>query len=436
MHHVIHNVQFFDGYGLRLGNVEVQDGRIAAVDSDRQTGNDIDGTGKFLFPGLVDMHTHITPASARHYLASGVTTVRNTAGNFEIIKAMDRIAPAVHATYRMIDGDPGLWGPTSYGNISTNDAEEARRGVDELHAQGAGFVKVYGNIQEDVLAAVVEQAHGYRLPVAADFIHSKMIDGVKAARVGIDWLEHASGILQSLYPAFHSQLSDEEFEAVAAEPLDEERLDEVLGMLLDADVKLVPTLTLYRHLAEGKQFAASAIAASKQLSMLEMDDNFEIKAQFESIAPHVTKEMQRREKWAYEKVGVIAQRYMDIGGEIYIGTDAPAGIWNYPGISLIEEMLEFEALGLPRNDVIRKATEEACASIGYENKGRIARGYDADLVLLDKNPLDDLTHLLSVHTVIRAGEIHRLEDIYSHTIDRDALMQLFEKVAAKYGGEV
>ncbi|MFC3419104.1 amidohydrolase family protein [Salinicoccus hispanicus] len=434
MHYIIRNVDIFDEGVLRTANVEIKDRQIVSTDSDRQTVNDIDGTGKFLLPGLVDMHTHITPQSAKHYLASGVTTVRNTAGNYEMIEEMDEVSPEVHATYRMIDGDPGLWGPTSYGNISTNNTAEAKGGVDELHDQGAEFVKVYGNITEDVLAAVVEQAQGHGLPVAADFIHSKHIDGVKAAEMGVDWLEHASGILQSLYPGFHSQLSDEAFDAVATEPLDENRLVEVLDTLLDADVKLVPTLTLYRHLAEGKQFGDSAIAASRQLSQLESDEDFGIDAQFERIAPHVSEEMQRREKWAYKKISYIAKRYMDLGGEVYIGTDAPAGIWNYPGISLIEEMMEFEALGLTRSAVIKKATEEACLSMGYENKGRVAGGYGADLILLEENPLDDLTHLLSIDSVIRAGVLHSVEDLYSHRVDVSALEQLFESITAKYGG--
>lgn len=434
MHYVLRNVEWFHGSEWQQGNVEIMDGEIISTDSTMQTGDDIDGSGKFLLPGLVDMHTHISPASAKHYLASGVTTVRNTAGNFEMIEAMDAHAPEVHSTYRMIDGDPGLWGPTSYGNISTNDTGEARRAVDELHAQGAAFVKVYGNITENVLEAVVEQANRYHLPVAADFIHSRYIDSVKAAEVGVLWLEHASGILQSLYPEFHSQMPADDFDSVAEKPLDDPRTTEVLGALLDAEVKLVPTLTLYRHLAVGRKFTHTAIGTSAQLAQLESDEDFAINAQFEQIAPHVDEEMQRREQWAYDKIRHIVKHYMDLGGEVYIGTDAPAGIWNYPGVSLIEEMMEFESLGMKPGDVIKKATEDACLSMGYENKGRVAGGYTADLILLDENPLDDLANLLSIDSVIRGGTLHNLSDIYSHRIDSGELKQLFEAITAKYGG--
>ena len=98
--------------------IEVKDVSISSEDK-----LEIDGTGKFLMPGLVDMHTHISPTSAKHYLYSGVTSVRNTGGNYELLNMIDSVSPKVYATYRFIDGEPGLWGPSSYGNISTNNID-------------------------------------------------------------------------------------------------------------------------------------------------------------------------------------------------------------------------------------------------------------------------------------------------------------------------
>ncbi|WP_213809911.1 hypothetical protein [Jeotgalicoccus sp. WY2] len=70
--------------------IEVKDVSIPSEDN-----LNIDGTGKFLMPGLVDMHTHITPTSARHYLYSGVTSVRNTGGNFEMLNLIDDVPPKI-----------------------------------------------------------------------------------------------------------------------------------------------------------------------------------------------------------------------------------------------------------------------------------------------------------------------------------------------------
>lgn len=139
---------------LESKKIEVKDISISSKEN-----LEIDGTNKYLMPGLVDMHTHISSASAKHYLYSGVTTVRNTGGNYELLNLIDDVSPNVYATYRFIDGEPGLWGPTSYGNISTNDIDTALAAVDELHKQGAKFVKVYGNIQEDVMKAIVKKSN-------------------------------------------------------------------------------------------------------------------------------------------------------------------------------------------------------------------------------------------------------------------------------------
>lgn len=94
-------------------NLEGKKIEVKDINIHSENNIEIDGTDKFLMPGLVDMHTHISAASAKHYLYSGVTSVRNTGGNFEMLNLIDNVSPNVYATYRFIDGEPGLWGPTS-----------------------------------------------------------------------------------------------------------------------------------------------------------------------------------------------------------------------------------------------------------------------------------------------------------------------------------
>src|SRR5699024_4614407 len=405
---------------------------IISTECKAETENDIDGEGKYLIPGLADMHTHISPVNAKHYLTAGVTAVRNTAGTFEMIEAIDEVAPDIHATYRMIDGDPGLWGSTSMGHISTNNVEEALAGVKELYEQGAEFVKVYGNITEEVLEAVVNSANEHGLEVAADFIHSKDIDSRKAAGAGVKWREHASSILQSLYPGFHPGMPQDEFDDLSKQALDKKKLGQVLQNLKDNRVKLVPTLTLYRHLGEGRVFKPGRIKDSEQLRILAEDDVLGIEAQFDNICQHITEEYRQREKWAYDTLKKVTKQYLEMGGEVYIGTDAPAGIWTYNGIALIEEMMEFQALGLTNFEVLKKATAEAYQVMDYSGKGEISEGFDADLVLLEGNPAEDLENLLQVDKVIKSGRILTLEDLENHKIDMAALESLFNELTRKY----
>ena len=88
----------------------------------------LDAEGKYIIPGLIDMHCHIQEGYASQFVASGVTTVRNTAGNVYQLKKLidspiDAPIPRVYSADRMIDGPPGLWGPTSFGNFVTDDPE-------------------------------------------------------------------------------------------------------------------------------------------------------------------------------------------------------------------------------------------------------------------------------------------------------------------------
>lgn len=397
--------------------IEVKDVSISSEDK-----LEIDGTGKFLMPGLVDMHTHISPTSAKHYLYSGVTSVRNTGGNFELLNLIDDVSPKVYATYRFIDGEPGLWGPTSYGNISTNDIETALAAVDELHKQGAKFVKVYGNIQEDILEAVGKKSNELNLEVAADLLHTKSIDSVKAADYGVKWLEHASSIVHSLYPEYNTQISQDEFNRISQIELDEERLTDVLAHLIEKEVKIVPTLTLYRHLAEGRIFNPQELESSKQMKLLDEDKVFKINDQFNAIDAQLNEDFRSRQKWEYEQVKAITGKYLEIGGEVYIGTDAPAGTWVYPGLSMIEELNEFKNFNLNNFEILKKAAVESKEVIGEDN------GY----LLLESNPVEQFENILDIDTVFVEGKRFKHNDIAQYTVDGKSLMKEFEGIEKKY----
>lgn len=403
-------------------NLEDKKIEVKDVSIPSEVNLDIDGTGKFLMPGLVDMHTHITPTSAKHYLYSGVTSVRNTGGNFEMLNLIDDVSPKVYATYRFIDGEPGLWGPTSYGNISTNNIDTALATVDELHKQDAKFVKVYGNIQEDVLKVVVKKSSELNLEVAADLLHTKSIDSVKAADYGVKWLEHASSIVHSLYPDYNTQISTDEFERISQLRLDEQRLTDVLTYLIDKEVKIVPTLSLYRHLAEGRIFNTPELEHSRQLKLLDGDQVFTINEQFSAIDGQLNDDFRNRQKWEYEQIKVITAKYLEFGGEVYIGTDAPAGTWVYPGLSMIEELNEFKAFGLDSFEILKKATIEAKGIIG-EDKGYL---------LINSNPIEHFENILDIDTVFASGKLFKHAEVENHFTDRDKMMKEFETIERKY----
>jgi hypothetical protein len=202
--------------------------------------------GRFAIPGLIDMHCHIKEGFAPHFTAAGVTTVRNTAGNVieleNLIHAVnDAPTPCVYSADRMIDGPPGLWGPTSIANFVTEESEEAKEEVRRQVREGAQFIKVYGLLSKPVMKAVVEEAKKYNLEVSCDLIHST-VDALEAAELGVTWFEHASGIVQAMYPGWHMQA--EGFD-IDWENVSQNKIDEVCEKLLAYNVKLCPTLIVF-----------------------------------------------------------------------------------------------------------------------------------------------------------------------------------------------
>lgn len=273
-----------------------------------------------------------------------------------------------------------------------------------------------------MLEAVVKKSNELNLEVAADFLHTKTIDSIKAADYGVKWLEHASSIVHSLYPDYNTQISEDEFKLISKIKLDEKKLTEVLTHLIEKEVKIVPTLSLYRHLAEGRNFNPQELESSKQMKLLDEDKVFTVNNQFNAIDAQLNDDFRRRQKWEYNQVKAITEKYLELGGEVYIGTDAPAGTWVYPGLSMIEELNEFKSFDLDNFEILKRATVDAKDVIGDDD------GY----LLLKSNPIEQFENILDIDTIFVGGKRFKHSDIERYTIDRENMMKEFESIEEKY----
>lgn len=182
-HYVLKNVRVIDveDEATFTGSIEIESGMIRNIfleDSILPTAlKTINGGGKYIIPGLIDMHCHIKEGFAIQFVASGVTTVRNTAGNVIQLKKLieasnDEPTPGIYSADRMIDGPPGLWGATGIANFVTDDPIEAKKEVIRQKKAGAKFIKIYGLITKEVMQAVVAEADQQSLEVSCDLMHA------------------------------------------------------------------------------------------------------------------------------------------------------------------------------------------------------------------------------------------------------------------------
>ena len=221
---------------------------------------EVDVSGRWIIPGLIDAHTHLAQASTwapARYLAWGVTTVRDMHGPLNPVISVRRRAnsstggtPRVYAAGAMIDGLP-----TTYPDaIGVNGEADARKAVDQLVSAGVDLIKVYTHIDPPLLRAILDEARTFNVAVAA---HLGMTDAVTASKAGIGSIEHLTGVPEAVASTRSSLVASHyrgffpgwtSFERSWAD-LDSSALTQLAGRLAQEKVTLVPTLVLHETLS-------------------------------------------------------------------------------------------------------------------------------------------------------------------------------------------
>ncbi|MCB2078913.1 MAG: amidohydrolase family protein [Novosphingobium sp.] len=398
--------------------VLVRNGRIVAV----TTGNAIpatgdmtviDGKGRYLLPGLYDLHVHLwDQAGLGAYLAHGVTTIRNASGMPFHLDLAKRIAASELPGPRLLTTGPIL---NSHGEneqpnhqIVTTRAE-ARAAVRSQYEQGFRHVKVYSNLTREAWGGIRDEAAKRGMSIMG---HTP--EGVRTAGVprekpfdmafepflnsGFVTIEHVESIVWHALRNRH--------DAQAARKL--------ASRIAASGTAVDPTLVAFRnllHVAEtrGKYLRRPGTELMNPLIMSLEAPNFE-RWSNEAVEPNA-------EAFAFQKE--VTRMLADAGVLLVAGTDA--GIFtNVPGASLIDELELLEEAGLSPAQVLRIATLNPAIALNEDaERGRIAVGQVADMVLTEADPLADFATLRRPALVVTAGL----------PFDREALDSLLAEAA-------
>jgi len=246
------NVIFVDSSRISIFDILIRNDRIETIAKNIRTeqAEIIDCSNKWVMPGLIDMHVHIKESFAPLFTAAGITTVRNTSGSILELEGMmnaevSAMTPRVITSDRLIDGPPGLWGPTSPYSINIDDVESDKGEVKRQVELGAELIKVYGLLDTEIMKTVCEESAKYNKDVSADLVYSSNVNALEAAKVGVKWLEHASGILQIVYPDWSMKADTDVWSRIDWNNFDNNKIKEICSELLEYDAKLCPTITLY-----------------------------------------------------------------------------------------------------------------------------------------------------------------------------------------------
>jgi imidazolonepropionase-like amidohydrolase len=386
----------------------------------------LDATGKFAIPGLWDMHVHIAdPSYFGMFIANGVTGVRDMGGaaadpndGCESIVAdslfawRTRIQSGRMIGPRILMGGPAVSGTGGTTSLRVRTRDEARRAIDSLRSLHVDFVKVYEKIPLDAYRALLEEAGKARLPVAGH-VPVETVTLVQAAKAGQRSIEHVRdhlltcftrdrNELMRFFQADHWSASDIEWGLAR-----HRECETAVAEFRKRSTWLVPTLTVERAkiaVEEPRFFGDPARALLPRT----VQEGF-AKYRSAKLAQPSSERASEHLWWKTQKR--LAGEMNGRGVGLLAGTDA-ACQGGIPGYSLHEELRLLVESGLTPLEALKTATvNPAKYQAATDKLGAIRSGHPADLVILDRNPLDDISNTKTIHSVVAGGRLLRRSEL-------------------------
>ncbi len=418
------------GRAVPAQTVAIRDGSIVAVTDDAAAGaqwqasTTIDGRGRYLIPGLWDMHVHFGggPALIEEnkallplYVAHGITTVRDASGDLaeQVLSWRGQIAsgqlfgPQLFTSGAKIEGLAPVW----KGTLEAGDKAGVDAALDREQRDQVDFVKITDStLKPELFLYAVSQAKARGLRSSG---HVPMALTVgQAIEAGMSSIEH-------LDYAFKAGVKDE---AAIAADFAAGRIDRAeANRRLHAGFDRATAMAAYRRFAELGVAVTPTLDGGRIIDFLDVEphDNDPYLAyigpglrdtyawRVERAAKATPAQIEARHAH-YAQVAAVLPMLQEAGVRIMAGTDAGfLNSYNFPGIGLHNELALYVREGLTPLQVLQSATRAGPAWFGkLDRYGAVAAGKAADLVLLDRNPLQDITATRAINTVVMRGKVY------------------------------
>ncbi|HSM09045.1 MAG TPA: amidohydrolase family protein [Gemmatimonadota bacterium] len=378
----------------------------------------IEGNGLYLMPGLAEMHAHIPGSNAPRaylentlflYLANGITTIRGMLGepaHLELREQAQRgeiLSPRIYTS-----------GPSLNGN-SVDSPERAREMVLAQAEAGYDFLKLHPGLSRAAFDAIDATADEVGMPFAG---HVSLDVGLaRTLEAGQATIDHLDGYVEAMAGPPHAQ-SSQFFGLNLVGEADLDELPRLVGETVEAGVWNVPTQALFPDFLGDPdellrrpelRYVSAQQAQQWAGSVRQMTSN----PSFSADDGRRFLELRRR----------VLKSLHDAGAGILLGSDAPQ-VFNVPGFSMHEELAEYVRAGLSPFEALRTGTVEVARFYGVDDeRGTVAEGMVADLVLVRGNPLEDVGNVREPAGVMLRGR----------WLPGDQIEQRLEEIATAYG---
>ncbi|HKP92825.1 MAG TPA: amidohydrolase family protein [Chthoniobacterales bacterium] len=407
---VIRNARLFDPRDLTITQgttVVISGDRIMRVGPDadvRPSTNAeiIDAHGRFLMPGLWDNHQHFSDVDGPLDLANGVTSARDMANDLDSFpKRVARFDEGTELGPRVlkagiIDGKGELAGPTT---MRVDTAEEAIKDVDWYADHGYAQIKIYSSIKPELVPIMADRAHARGMRVSGHvpaFMSAKQF-----IENGADEIQHINFIeLNFLFPEVKETRNRDRFIKVAERAReftpDKPAVREFIQFLKQHHTVLDPTMVAFEGL-----FCGDPTAITPGLEEIVPRFPPQVRRNMRSGALEVPKDKEAAYREAFPAMLRLLKALHDAGVTIIPGTDALAGYM------LHHELELYVRAGISPAEVLRMATLTSAEVMGAnKDRGVIAPGKLADMILVDGDPTKNIRDLDKLTTVIKGGNVY------------------------------
>jgi cytosine/adenosine deaminase-related metal-dependent hydrolase len=407
----ITNVRIFDprtGTVSDPTTINVKDNRIESIGApaDVNAADLYNAGGRIVIPGLWDMHTHLSDVDGLLNIAAGITSVRDLGNDSDTVMGLQRkfdsgaaIGPRV-VLAGLVDGPGPFQGPT---NILAGNEEEARKAVDFFADRKYEGLKIYSSVKPELVPVLTKYAHERGLRVSghipAGMRASQAIDA------GYDEIQHTNMLFLNFMPDVTDTRTPARFTEVGKRAADLDfasaEVRAFINQLREHGTVVDPTLTIFENM-----FTARNGTLSPSYAMIADRMPPQVRRYFLSGGLPVPKGMDARYRASFKHMLEFVGELHRSGVKIVAGTDGLAGF------TLHRELELYTRAGIPNADVLRIATLVPAQILKRESDlGAIEPGKLADFIVVDGNPLTNISDIRRVVRVVKDGKWFLPEEI-------------------------
>ncbi|MHC4203477.1 MAG: amidohydrolase family protein [Planctomycetota bacterium] len=383
----------------------------------------VDATGKFLIPGLWDMHIH--PLNNKHHLAlfiaNGVTGVRVMRGEPVHHKWRQEISAGKLTGPRIAIASPFVDGPDPLLSVSiiVSNEDEGRQVVRKVKREGADFIKVFNGLPPDAYFAIADEAKKQGIPFVGHVPY--LVGAAEASDAGQQSIEHCYFVLLACSSRSEKELKKklkETLETLVADPSNLRHMSACVKLLTDTIYNEKKAAALFAHFVKNGTWVCPTLMLYHSVSFRDEEDltndprlkymPLSIKDSWKDdvYVAWATGEGRSGHKKLCEKRRAIVSAMNRAGVGLLAGTDTTSMAYCFPGFGLHNELALFVQAGLSPMQALQTATYNPAKFFGkLDSMGTVECGKVADLVLLDADPLQDIRNTQKIAAVVVGGKI-------------------------------